>query len=100
MAGLKTRFLLFNCFLPLQAQTRWVAGQARPWRMRKRLCGQSSIALTRARYGFVKQLNCMKIFLFGAEGAMRDVPVSILARARESGVKTRSRLENGAFTGA
>jgi hypothetical protein len=26
MAGLKTRFLLFNCFLPLQAQTRWVAG--------------------------------------------------------------------------
>jgi hypothetical protein len=43
----------------------------------------------------------MKIFLFAGEGAMRDVSVSILARSRESGVKTQqAALENGAFTGA
>jgi hypothetical protein len=34
----------------------------------------------------------MKIFLFASEGATRLVSTSILARARESGVKTRSPL--------
>src|SRR6185312_9682169 len=45
----------------------------------------------------VKQLKCMKIFSFGRHGTNRVVSAVILARARESGVKTRSRFGKWCF---